>query len=63
MLLNDILATNTVYPCIDHKDNVLNLYFNKLDNVFKLIKDCEDGYDVNKFLRSKESIKEFRRLN
>jgi len=63
MLLNDILATNAVYPCIDHKDNVLNLYFNKLDNVFKLIKDCEDGYDVNKFLRSKESIKEFRRLN
>jgi len=57
------LATNAVYPCIDHKDNVLNLYFNKLDNVFKLIKDCEDGYDVNKFLRSKESIKEFRRLN
>ncbi len=63
MLLNNILATNAVYPCIYHEDKILNFYFDKLDNIFKLVKKCEDGYDINKFLRSRESIKEFRRLN
>ncbi len=63
MLLNNILATNAVYPSIAHSDNTLDLYFNKLNNIFELIKKCEDGLDVNKFLKSKESIKEFRRLN
>ena len=63
MLLNNILATNAVYPSIVHTDRILNLYFSKLNNIFNLIKKCEDGLDVNKFLKSKESIKEFRRLN
>ena len=63
MLINNILATNAVYPCINHDDKTLDLYFNKLNETFKLIKKCEDGYDLNKFLRSKESMKEFRRLN
>ena len=26
-------------------------------------KKCEDGYDINKYLKSKESMKEFKRFN
>ena len=63
MLLNNILATNAVYPSIAHNKKVLDLYFRRLNDVFGLIKKCEDGFDVNKFLKSRESIKEFRRLN
>ena len=63
MLLNNILATNAIYPCINHNDKVINFYSNKLDNIFKIIKKCEDGYDINKYLKSKESMKEFKRFN
>ena len=55
MLLNNILATNAVYPSIVHTDRILNLYFSKLNNIFNLIKKCEDGLDVNKFLKSKRA--------
>ena len=63
MLLNNILATNAVYPSIAHNKKILDLYFRKLNDIFVLIKKCEDGFDVNKVFKSRESIKEFRRLN
>jgi len=63
MLLENILATNAVYPCIDHTDKIINFYFEKLNDVFKKIKKCEDGHDINKYLKSKDSMKEFKRLN
>ena len=63
MLLNNILATNSVYPCIEHTEKIIKKYSEKLDNTFRKIKKCEDGYDVNKYLKSKASIKEFKRFN
>ena len=63
MLLNNILATNAVYPFINHKDKIIEIYSVKLNEIFKKIKKCEDGYDINKFLKSKESMKEFKRIN
>ena len=43
MLKNKILASNTVYTCIYHDDKILNQYFECLDEIFKKIKDCENG--------------------
>ena len=63
MLLDNILATTAVYPCIDHSDKIIEKYSDKLNDVFKVIKKCEEGYDINKYLKSKESIKGFKRLN
>ena len=63
MLLSNILASNSIYPCIDHKEKILRVYYKNLDKVFKLIKKCEDGYDLSKYLRSLSSTKEFKRLN
>ena len=63
MLRNNFLASNTVYCSISHTDNIIKSYINKLENVFKIIKDCQNGHDINKFLKSKISRKDFKRLN
>jgi len=63
MLLKNILATTAVYPCINHSDKIINTYSEILNDIFKIIKKCEDGHDINKFLKSKDSMKEFKRIN
>ena len=63
ILLKNILATTAVYPCINHSDKIINTYSEILNDIFKIIKKCEDGHDINKFLKSKDSMKEFKRIN
>ena len=63
MLKNNILASNSVYCCTQHNDNIIDKYFNSLDKVFKMIKSCEDGSEIDKYLKTKISIKGFQRLN
>jgi len=63
MFKNNILASNSVYCSIKHDDNTLKKYFETLNKVFKLIKNCEEGFDVRKYLQTKVSIKEFKRFN
>tara|TARA_B100001059_G_scaffold88128_2_gene86633 strand:+ start:100 stop:2136 length:2037 start_codon:yes stop_codon:yes gene_type:complete len=63
MFKNNILASNSVYCSIKHDDKTLKKYFETLNKTFKLIKNCEEGFDVRKYLQTKVSIKEFKRLN
>ena len=64
MLKKNFLATNTVYPCTKHSDNIIDSYFDNLEKVLKIISYCEnDGQDINKFLDSKISKKDFYRYN
>ena len=63
MLRSNFLASNAVYCSISHTDNLIKSYVNKLESVFKIIKDCQNGHDINKFLKSKISRKDFKRLN
>ena len=63
MFINNILASNSVYCSIKHDDKTLKKYFETLNKIFKLIKNCEEGFDVRKYLQTKVSIKEFKRLN
>ena len=63
MFKNNILASNSVYCSIKHDDKTLKKYFETLNKTFKLIKNCEEGFDVRKHLQTKVSIKEFKRLN
>jgi len=63
MLRNNFLASNAVYCSISHTDNIIKSYVNKLEDVFKIIKDCQNGHDINKFLKSEISRKDFKRLN
>ena len=63
MFKNNILASNSVYCSIKHDDNTLKKYFETLNKIFKLIKNCEEGFDIKKYLQTKVSIKEFKRFN
>jgi glutamate-1-semialdehyde aminotransferase len=63
MLKQGYLATNSVYVCIEHTDQVVNAYFEKLDSVFSIIMDCENGRDVDKLLEGPVCHAGFKRLN
>jgi len=44
MMLNaGYLATNTIYLCIEHTLKIIDAYLDELDDVFRKIKECEDG--------------------
>lgn len=64
MLKKKFLATNTIYPCIKHSDNLIDIYFDNLEKVIKIICDCENGkQDIKKLLKSDISAKDFYRYN
>ena len=57
MLSEGYSAGNSVYVSTEHKPKVLNGYFQVLDKVFVLIKECEDGRDVKNFLKENMSYR------
>jgi glutamate-1-semialdehyde 2,1-aminomutase len=63
MLKNSFLATNCVYTCLAHTDEVLNDYFDCLEPVFALVRECEDGRDVASLLEGPICHSGFKRLN
>lgn len=63
MLARGILAGNSVYVCTEHTPEVIMQYFDALDPVFKLIKECEDGRDVHELLKGPVCHDGFKRLN
>ena len=63
MLKKNILATNTIYICIEHKEDIVEEYFHYLEKIFITIKECEDGRDIQKLLEVPEAYVGFKRLN
>jgi glutamate-1-semialdehyde 2,1-aminomutase len=63
MLRKGYLASNSVYVCIEHTGSVLDGFFEALDPVFSLIKECEDGRDVMSLLKGPVCHGGFKRLN
>lgn len=63
MLAKGYLAGNSVYVCIDHTPDVLAGFFDALDPIFGLVKECEEGRDVTTLLRGPVSHGGFKRLN
>ncbi len=63
MLARGYLASNLVFPCIDHTPEVLDGYFGNMDAIFSLIKECEDGRDVHGLLNGPVCHGGFKRLN
>jgi glutamate-1-semialdehyde 2,1-aminomutase len=63
MLAKGYLAGNSVYVCIDHTLEVVADYFARLDPIFSLVKECEDGRDVMSLLKGPVSHGGFKRLN
>lgn len=63
MLVKGYLAGNSVYVCIDHTPDVLAGFFDALDPIFALIKQCEEGRDVTSLLNGPVCHGGFKRLN
>ncbi len=62
MLSKGYLAGNSVYVCTEHTPKVINGYFEALDDVFKLINECENGLDVKNLLKGAVCHTGFKRL-
>ena len=63
MLAKGYLAGNSVYVCIEHTPEIIDGYFNTLDPIFGLIKECEEGRDVTTLLKGPVCHAGFKRLN
>ena len=63
MLLKGYLAGTSVYVCTEHTPQIVEAYFEALDPVFALIRECEDGRDVMPLLSGPVCHSGFRRLN
>jgi glutamate-1-semialdehyde 2,1-aminomutase len=63
MLGRGYLAGNSVYPSIAHDADTLAGYFEALDPLFAVIRECEGGQDVMKLLTGPVCHAGFTRLN
>lgn len=63
MLAKGYLAGNSVYVCIEHTPEVVSGFFEALDPIFALIKECEEGRDVMSLLKGPVCHGGFKRLN
>jgi glutamate-1-semialdehyde 2,1-aminomutase len=63
MLAKGYLAGTSVYVCTEHTPAIVDGYFDAIEPVFALIKDCEQGRDVTKLLKGPICHAGFKRLN
>ena len=63
MLAKGYLSGNSVYVCTEHTPEVVIGFFEALDPVFGLIKECEEGRDVMSLLKGPVCHGGFKRLN
>ena len=63
MLAKGYLAGNSVYVCTEHTPDVVDGFFEALDPVFGLIKECEEGRNVLSLLNGPVCHGGFKRLN
>lgn len=63
MLEKGFLAGTSVYTSLAHDDDTIDRFFNALDDVFGMIKSCEDGANIDKMLKFPVCHTGFKRLN
>jgi len=63
MLSKGFLASNLIFTSLAHTPDLFDMYFEVLDSVFSIIKECEDGRDVLDTLRGPVCHASFKRLN
>ena len=64
MLKKEYLASNIVYTCVDHTDEVIDKYLENLDPIFSIISQSERGQlDINNLLEGPICQTGFKRLN
>jgi len=63
MLAKGYLASNSIYVSTEHTPEVVGGYFDALDPLFAMIKECEEGRDVMSLLKGPVCHGGFKRLN
>ena len=63
MLAKGYLAGTSVYVCTEHTPEVITNFFEALEPVFALVKECEEGRDVMSLLKGPVCHGGFKRLN
>lgn len=63
MLAKGFLAGNSVYVCTEHTPELVEGFFQALDPVFGLVRECEEGRDVMSLLKGPVCHGGFKRLN
>jgi len=63
MLKKGWLATTSVYVCTEHTNPIVDAYFEALDPVFRLIRECETGRSIDSLLEGPVCHEGFKRLN
>ena len=64
MLKKGILASTHFYACTEHSDENISTYFTALDEVYKLIYECESGIkNIDNLLEGPVCHSGFKRLN
>jgi glutamate-1-semialdehyde 2,1-aminomutase len=63
MLAKGYLAATSVYVCTEHTPEIVANYFEALEPIFALIKECEEGRDVMSLLKGPVCHGGFKRLN
>lgn len=63
MLKKGFLATTIIFACTEHSHEIVDHYFENLDPVFKLIKECENGRKIDLLLDGPVCHSGFNRLN
>ena len=63
MLNKGFLATNSVYVCTEHTENIVDEYFEILDPIFATIAECEDSKNIDDLLQGPVCHSGFKRLN
>jgi glutamate-1-semialdehyde 2,1-aminomutase len=63
MLTKGYLASNSIYVCTAHTPDVVDAYFEAIEPVFGLIRECEDGRNVGDILKGPVCHAGFSRLN
>jgi glutamate-1-semialdehyde 2,1-aminomutase len=63
MLKKSYLAGTSIYVATVHTKEVVDRFFTELEPVFALVKECEDGRDVNALLDGPTCSSGFKRLN
>jgi glutamate-1-semialdehyde 2,1-aminomutase len=63
MLVKGFLAGTNIYVCLEHTPEIISTYFDNLDPIFAMIKECETGRDVMGLLKGPICHEGFRRLN
>ena len=63
MLKANIIAGTSIYLSVSHNKKIIKKYLNSLNKIFSTIKECEDGKNIYKLLKTPLCQSALKRIN